>query len=172
MGACLLGTVMNTNTPFTHYTAPVAGPSTSIPGHRGGKVNKTPTATTSLKRGRKPKPEQHSLAQDTSASPSTPTTQWSQQSQPPTESQGLTTIHDQSQSQVHGVVPHVAPTGILNLSGNLPVPPTGPVQRPPGDEDGDHDGDDELLPAMADDDFNEQSTWNSQSKDNLKYNPS
>ena len=176
VGACLLGTVMNTNTPFTHYTAPVAGPSTPNPANRGGKSNKTPTTTTtSLKRGRKSKPnagEQHPLAQETTASPNTPTAQWSQPTtQLPTESQGLTTIPDQPQSQPHGVVSHVTPSGILNLSGNLPVPPAGLVQRPPGDEEGDHDGDDELLPAMADDDFNEQSTWNSQSKDNLKCVP-
>jgi transcription initiation factor TFIID subunit 11 len=49
----------------------------------------------------------------------------------------------------------------------LPVGAGGITQRPGGaDEDG--DGDDELLPAMADDDFAAQSSWNSQSKDNLK----
>ncbi|KIY63976.1 TAFII28-domain-containing protein [Cylindrobasidium torrendii FP15055 ss-10] len=35
-----------------------------------------------------------------------------------------------------------------------------------GEEDG--EGDDELFPAMADDDYSAQQTWNSQSKDNLK----
>jgi transcription initiation factor TFIID subunit 11 len=52
----------------------------------------------------------------------------------------------------------------------LPVGAGGTSQRPSGaagvDEDG--DGEDELLPAMADDDFAAQSSWNSQSKDNLK----
>lgn len=35
-----------------------------------------------------------------------------------------------------------------------------------GDEDG--EGDDELLPAMADDDYSAQLSWQSESKDNLK----
>lgn len=34
--------------------------------------------------------------------------------------------------------------------------------------DEDADGDDELLPAMADDDYSAQLSYNSQSKDNLK----
>lgn len=168
---------MNTNTPFTHYTAPAAGPSTPNTANRGGKATKTPATAGSSKRGRKAKQntgEQHPLArEDTAASPSTPIVQWSQPTtQLSTESQGSTTIHDESQPQAPGAVSHVTPGGILNLSGNLPVLPAGSVQRPPGDEDGDHDGDDELLPAMADDDFNEQSNWNSQSKDNLKCIPS
>jgi len=52
----------------------------------------------------------------------------------------------------------------------LPVGASGTIQRPsgPGGADDDGDGDDELLPAMADDDFAAQSSWNSQSKDNLK----
>jgi hypothetical protein len=62
---------------------------------------------------------------------------------------------------------------VLSLPGTMPVLPVGAggtSQRPSGaagvDEDG--DGEDELLPAMADDDFAAQSSWNSQSKDNLK----
>ncbi len=35
------------------------------------------------------------------------------------------------------------------------------------EEDG--EGEDELLPAMADDDYSAQLSWQSQSKDNLKY---
>ncbi len=38
---------------------------------------------------------------------------------------------------------------------------------PTGEEDG--DGEDEILPAMADDDYSAQLSWQSQSKDNLKY---
>nr|VWO99006.1 Extracellular metalloproteinase 1 (EC (Fungalysin MEP1) [Ganoderma boninense] len=37
---------------------------------------------------------------------------------------------------------------------------------PAGEEDG--DGEDEVLPAMADDDYSAQLSWQSQSKDNLK----
>lgn len=36
-----------------------------------------------------------------------------------------------------------------------------------GDED--VEGEDEMLPAMADDDYSAQLSWQSQSKDNLKY---
>jgi len=47
------------------------------------------------------------------------------------------------------------------------VPPLTAGARPTGlDEDGDVD--DELLPAMADDDYSAQQSWNTQSKDNLK----
>ena len=38
---------------------------------------------------------------------------------------------------------------------------------PAGEEDG--DGEDEMLPAMADDDYSAQLSWQSQSKDNLKW---
>ncbi|KAL0948215.1 hypothetical protein HGRIS_010822 [Hohenbuehelia grisea] len=57
----------------------------------------------------------------------------------------------------------VAPlTGILSLSGPNMLPPGGAK----GEEEG--EGDDELLPAMADDDYSAQLSWQSQSKDNLK----
>jgi transcription initiation factor TFIID subunit 11 len=61
--------------------------------------------------------------------------------------------------------PLVLPTGSAT-----PLPP--PLPRPPprtvgADEDG--EGEDELLPAMADDDYSAQLSWQSQSKDNLKW---
>ncbi|KAF9466767.1 hTAFII28-like protein conserved region-domain-containing protein [Collybia nuda] len=67
-------------------------------------------------------------------------------------------------------IPMLDTTGLISLNGPAPlVLPTGsaaPV-RPTGvDEDG--EGDDELLPAMADDDYSAQLSWQSQSKDNLK----
>lgn len=51
---------------------------------------------------------------------------------------------------------------------SMPPPASIPIrmQQPGGEEDG--EGDDELFPAMADDDYSAQQTWNSQSKDNLK----
>ncbi|KAJ7496734.1 hTAFII28-like protein conserved region-domain-containing protein [Mycena latifolia] len=64
-----------------------------------------------------------------------------------------------------------APTGLVGLTG-APIVPAGappPPARVPGvvaDEDG--EGDDELLPAMADDDYSAQLTWQSQSRENLK----
>ncbi|KAJ7099447.1 hTAFII28-like protein conserved region-domain-containing protein [Mycena belliarum] len=63
------------------------------------------------------------------------------------------------------------PTGLIGLSG-APIVPAGappPSARVPGsalDEDG--EGDDEMFPAMADDDYSEQLSWQSQSRDNLK----
>ena len=63
----------------------------------------------------------------------------------------------------------------LDFAGLLSLNPTA-VYRPPilstnrpghaPDEDG--EGEDELLPAMADDDYSAQLSWQSQSKDNLK----
>lgn len=65
---------------------------------------------------------------------------------------------------------------MINLPGIIVNPPAGgegSAQRqsvapgvPGADEDG--DGEDELLPAMADDDYSAQLSWQSQSKDNLK----
>jgi len=53
------------------------------------------------------------------------------------------------------------------LTNGTLVPPLAAGARPTGlDEDGDVD--DELLPAMADDDYSAQQSWNTQSKDNLK----
>lgn len=49
---------------------------------------------------------------------------------------------------------------------STPTRPLVPGAVLPGqDEDGDED---ELLPAMADDDYSAQLSWQSQSKDNLK----
>jgi transcription initiation factor TFIID subunit 11 len=41
-----------------------------------------------------------------------------------------------------------------------------PIGLPGAEEEG--EGEDELLPAMADDDYSAQLSWQSQSKDNLK----
>jgi len=67
-------------------------------------------------------------------------------------------------------------TGSLILPGSrgASVQPYGVVGAPGvgvgarGGED-EAEGDDELLPAMADDDYSAQLSWQSQSKDNLKY---
>ena len=64
----------------------------------------------------------------------------------------------------------------LDLAGLLSLNPT-PLYRPailPTNRTGhaldeDVEGEDELLPAMADDDYSAQLSWQSQSKDNLKY---
>ena len=65
----------------------------------------------------------------------------------------------------------------LDLAGLLSLNPN-PVYRPSMLSttarsahvlDDDVEGEDELLPAMADDDYSAQLSWQSQSKDNLKY---
>lgn len=64
-------------------------------------------------------------------------------------------------------------TGLISMSrGNAPIMPVGsaPMMRPPGVDD-DGEGEDDVLPAMADDDYSAQLSWQSQSKDNLKYVP-
>lgn len=60
--------------------------------------------------------------------------------------------------------PDIAAGLTLPIGMQPPPPRTGATAA---DEEG--EGDDELLPAMADDDYSEQLSWNSQSKDNLKY---
>jgi len=56
----------------------------------------------------------------------------------------------------------------LMFPGRVPQPP--PASARPGvpGPDDEVEGDDEFLPAMADDDYSAQLSWQSQSKDNLK----
>lgn len=48
------------------------------------------------------------------------------------------------------------------------IPQLGTTVKPVGAPDEDVEGEDELLPAMADDDYSAQLSWQSESKDNLK----
>lgn len=50
-----------------------------------------------------------------------------------------------------------------------PVPGEAGPSRAAAEDDG--EGEDDLLPDMADDDYSAQLSWQSQSKDNLKYVP-
>lgn len=69
-------------------------------------------------------------------------------------------------------VPVLDTTGLFQLPGGSTTPTYKttvplPTARVPGlDEDG--EGEDDTLPAMADDDYSAQQSWQSQSKDNLK----
>ncbi|CCM00214.1 uncharacterized protein FIBRA_02242 [Fibroporia radiculosa] len=64
--------------------------------------------------------------------------------------------------------------GMLSLPGTIPAPTVAtadstaprPTGAAPGEEEG--EGEDEMLPAMADDDYSAQLSFQSQSKDNLK----
>jgi transcription initiation factor TFIID subunit 11 len=73
-------------------------------------------------------------------------------------------------SSTSSSIPVLDTTGLISLAGVIaPVGagPPPPSARPQGaDEDG--EGEDEWLPAMADDDYSAQLSWQSQSKDNLK----
>ena len=61
--------------------------------------------------------------------------------------------------------PFASSRSMESVMANLPQPVL--QARPGADEE--IDGDDELLPAMADDDYSAQLTFQTQSKDNLKY---
>lgn len=170
---------MNVNTPFSHYSAQAfintpGTPTTPTPRGRGRGTS------TGAKRGRKPKGtlpalnvSSHARPQDPGPSSSQPTAvQWAQ---PITQNSNVNLAPSGSVNQGQGVSLGEQSQGgsqiTLSLPGAstmsmLPVGAGGPSKPAAVDEDAD-DGD-ELLPAMADDDFAAQSSWNSQSKDNLK----
>jgi hypothetical protein len=85
----------------------------------------------------------------------------------PTSSINLPSIPTSGSQQA---VPTLDLAGLLSLN-PTPVyrPPILPTNRPGHAPDEDGEGEDELLPAMADDDYSAQLSWQSQSKDNLKY---
>ncbi|RPD56837.1 TAFII28-domain-containing protein [Lentinus tigrinus ALCF2SS1-7] len=176
------------SSPFANYPVPErsfipANPSTPAPA-RGGAAG---TRGTGAKRGRKPK---NATANANASAPQTPTT--TQQSQ-----SGLQWADPQvgsgtaagSSSAGGGSTPAPSQDAQAALQG-LSLPGTQPVAStsaaagaegtpgpsgtggaaangaPAGEEDG--DGEDEILPAMADDDYSAQLSWQSQSKDNLK----
>ena len=105
----------------------------------------------SLKRGRKPRTADASGTLPTSSSlpiPNIPSISTSSNQQP---------------------VPTLDLAGLLSLNPTpvyrLPIPST---NRTGHALDGDGEGEDELLPAMADDDYSAQLSWQGQSKDKLK----
>jgi transcription initiation factor TFIID subunit 11 len=178
---------MNPNSPFNHYTAPAFIQTTlgsTTPRGRGR------GSSTGAKRGRKPRGalpninvSSRPLAQPGPSTSQPTTVQWAQPiTQMPASSAGPSepqrtpsvgvTLPEQSQGTSANATQSQGTA--LSLPGTMPVLPVGAggtSQRLSGaagaDEDG--DGEDELLPAMADDDFAAQSSWNSQSKDNLKW---
>ena len=170
------------NSSFTNYTGPafIQG-ATPTPRGRGR------GATTGAKRGRKPRGslpnanvDPRPLSQPGPSTSQPTTVQWAQpitqipRSSGPsdTPTQGVISTAEQSQGTTVATSTQSQGT-LLSLPSTIPVLPAGAggtLQRPsgPGVADEDGDGEDELLPAMADDDFAAQSSWNSQSKDNLK----
>ncbi|KAG5644798.1 hypothetical protein DXG03_007620 [Asterophora parasitica] len=67
-----------------------------------------------------------------------------------------------------GTAAPVMHLGSSAAAGGGMVPGAAGHQRPHGMGDEDGDGEDDMLPAMADDDYSAQLSWQSQSKDNLK----
>lgn len=176
---------MNPNSSFSYYKPSVFAQSASgvyPPPPQPPRGRGKGTASASGKRGRKPRGsfpnigvDPHPLSQDLGPSTSQPTTvQWAQ---PITQMPiGGDSQADPRRAQGQGVGEQAQGSGVLQGQGSvLSLPGAQPAiatQRPGGiagpDEDGDGEDDHELLPAMADDDFAAQSSWNSQSKDNLK----
>ena len=148
------------STPFTNYTASSAFQTpTPASKNRGG-------ANAGSKRGRKPK----GFATPVTPTPDTPSP--STFSPQPVAGPSIpTTLTWQSTIIPPNPQTTTAPgTGLLNLPGTTsttalhptPVASMITVQVPAEDDE------DEMLPAMADDDYSAQLSFQSQSKDNLK----
>ncbi|KAI0641752.1 TAFII28-domain-containing protein [Trametes meyenii] len=180
---------MSSSSPFATYPVPErsfipsTNPSTPVrsaaPATRG----------TGAKRGRKPK---NAVAIDTTRLPSTPqplsaqsTVQWADTQAGPSNSQAVpapgtsstlasptASTQDVPGASSEGLSLPGAQIGGTPAPGGDPGTPGASTTAPavpgaqPNEEDG--DGEDELLPAMADDDYSAQLSWQSQSKDNLK----
>ncbi|CAL1702693.1 unnamed protein product [Somion occarium] len=179
------------SSPFATYPVPERS---FIPAHPVRPAATAPSRGTGAKRGRKPKGSVPPASSESSRPPaqsppatSPPTTlQWSNVQAPagPSASTSTFTVAPNPNPSPPIVVTQEAvniqiasETGsILALPGAI-VPPTPeapagvkaevPVVVVPGAED-EGDGDDEMLPAMADDDYSAQLSFQSQSKDNLK----
>ncbi|TFK82039.1 TAFII28-domain-containing protein [Polyporus arcularius HHB13444] len=176
------------SSPFANYPVPErsfipANPSTPAPSRGGAPA----TRGTGAKRGRKPK-----NATANASTPQTPTASQPSQSQSglqwadtqlvggpaagSSSAGGRTTPapSQDAQAALQGLsLPGTQPAASTSAAGaeNGTPGPSGaggaaPNGAPAGEEDG--DGEDELLPAMADDDYSAQLSWQSQSKDNLK----
>jgi transcription initiation factor TFIID subunit 11 len=161
---------MASPSPFQERTFIPANPSNSS-STRG---RQRPAPSSAAKRGRKPRsgtldsplptspdaPSNPSAATSAAASPATATTTPLQWAQPV------------ATTPVAPVAPAAAPVtpasdGPVAGPSSATSAPSGP-QRPIGAMEEEVEGEDELLPAMADDDYSAQLSWQSQSKDNLK----
>ena len=161
---------MASPSPFHDRTFIPANPSNSQ--STRGRQRTAPSSAP--KRGRKPRsetldsplpaspdaPSNPSAATSAAASPATTTPiQWAQ----PVATTPVATVAA------------TAATAPVTSASDVPVAgpssatsaPQGP-QRPIGAMEEEVEGEDELLPAMADDDYSAQLSWQSQSKDNLK----
>ncbi|KAI0660178.1 hTAFII28-like protein conserved region-domain-containing protein [Cubamyces menziesii] len=180
------------SSPFATYPVPersfIPASNPSTPAARGGAPA---TRGTGAKRGRKPKnananAEPSRTPSTSQSAPAQSTIQWSDSqggsssSQPtagPSTASATTSPTITSQDAQVGLSESLSLPGAQATPGT-PVPgadpgtPNAATTTPavPGAQAGEEDGDgeDELLPAMADDDYSAQLSWQSQSKDNLK----
>ena len=129
-------------------------------------------ATTAAKRGRKPRAgalSPHPPTTPDVASPSTPAP--STISSPATATPIQWTQPVATTPAVPVVPPPVTPAADAAAVGPTTISTTAVaagVQRPIGAMEEEAEAEDEVLPAMADDDYSAQLSWQSQSKDNLK----
>ncbi|OJT06765.1 Transcription initiation factor TFIID subunit 11 [Trametes pubescens] len=177
------------SSPFATYPVPersfMPSTGTSTPTARGGASGRG----TGAKRGRKPKNANADASRTPSISqpPSAqPTLSWADSQPGPNATQSIagagsssavasptTSTQDASASLVDGLsLPGAQASASTPAHGGdagTPGPSTA-VPAAPGAQAGEEDdnGEDELLPAMADDDYSAQLSWQSQSKDNLK----
>ena len=164
---------MASPSPFQERTFIPANPSNSS-STRG---RQRPAPSSSAKRGRKPRsgtldsplptspdapPSNPSAATSAAASPATSNPiQWAQ----PVATSPVAPVAPAAAAAAAPVTP-ASDVPIAGPSSATSAPP-GP-QRPIGAMEEEVEGEDELLPAMADDDYSAQLSWQSQSKDNLK----
>ncbi|KAI0631681.1 hTAFII28-like protein conserved region-domain-containing protein [Trametes polyzona] len=172
------------SSPFATYPVPERSFIPSASSARGGA---SATRGTGAKRGRKPKNANADASRAPSVTHSTSgqgTSSWSDgqaggsASQPgagpsSTAASPTTTAQDPAASIAEALsLPGAQASGSTPAPGGDPGTPNASTTAPavPGAQVGEEEGDgeDELLPAMADDDYSAQLSWQSQSKDNLK----
>jgi len=153
-------------TPVAIPSQPNTTPSTPTATTPAPKARNRGGTGTAAKRPRKGKAKAGTPAPDTpvTQSPVVSSTQPQWMDAPTSASQiadalGQADDEPGSSTGLHGLV-LPSGTGVDSL---MPPPP----KPPAGEEEG--EGDDEALPAMAEDDYSAQLSWQSQSKDNLKY---
>ncbi|KAF8633119.1 hypothetical protein AX15_001500 [Amanita polypyramis BW_CC] len=169
-------TFTTTNYTHVHWALPTSSSSTN--------ANQTNQAVTSITGGTTTQSRTPALP----LTPATPTSQGQSQQQPIIQVQPQSATANIATTSVGSTATHVSyafpgssSTPRLDTTGLLTMPSTAPgvtlqttvtqaqttgTRLPGMDDDG--EGDDELLPAMADDDYSAQLSWQSQSKENLK----
>lgn len=154
------------STPFATYPAPERP---FIQSNFIARGNST-TASKTTKRGRKPKNESSNSARNSPALASQHTPiQWATIQSAASPNVGSEQEQLSSETGAIVALPTIAESSSTPTRELSQAPPRASVSAVgiTGAED-DVEGEDEMLPAMADDDYSAQLSWQSQSKDNLK----